>query len=135
MSIRRAPHPNAPFEVPHFVPRLGLSRKPKLSTKGVVSGTLLEQALSIVRPAIAKGKSADLGWIEKTALRLALWGLEKLLKGSATEDDVRDLTQAASGAVGFAKRRFAVGSKTRMALDYADDLLDKAHDELGHARS
>lgn len=116
--------------VKSFVPSI---RFPvKMPVKAITAGRLVEEALSIARPAL-KSKSPDMGFVQRSAAKIALWALNKLLRGAATEDDLVDLVQAAAGAVGFAKRRFAVGSPARTALAQADALLDRAHDELGHA--
>lgn len=72
---------------------------------------------------------------ENLAMRAILWGLRKMLRSAATEDDVRDLVQAIAGVVGFAKRRAKAGTSSREALERADAVLDRAHEQLGEAKS
>jgi 2-methylcitrate dehydratase PrpD len=88
-------------------------------------------AAKTLQGALSTAKSLPVGWIAKAAL----WAIERLLSGAASEDDVRDLVEATDGIIGFAKRRFSEGSPERSALAIADSYLDDAHESLGEAQS
>lgn len=126
----RAPVPGLD-DLKRFIPKIAFPKR--LSIDGLTAGRKVEEAIDVARKAIAGGKSPDLKLGEKTMLRVALWALNKVLKGAGDENDVRDLVQAVDGVVGFAKRRFAVGHSARAPLEAADKLLDEAHESLGHA--
>lgn len=100
------PHPNLPL------PAINAAKK-------------VEEALAAAKP-----EAPFFSW-EGLALRI----LSRLLKGAASEDDVRDLVKGAGGIVGLIKRRVEAGTPARSALDQADYLLDRAHIELGEAKT